>query len=133
MLDREVAAHLIDVVPTVLDVAGLAREPALPGLSLLGPLPPSRTLAGLEPPLGYVVRWPQKWVRWNDRAARVDLLDDPGERNGTRVSLSEYEAARAGLELAPVHLSRAVPIEGMTEEDAASLRALGYGGDVESH
>jgi arylsulfatase A-like enzyme len=125
------SAHLIDVLPTVLDFVGLPRDPRLPGLSLLGPLPPERLLAGSNPPLGYVVRWPDKWLRWSGVVRQVDLDADPGETSSARTGLEAYEAARRGLALAPGTVHAGVPIDAMSPADVEALRALGYGGELE--
>ncbi len=125
------SAHLIDVVPTVLDFAGLPRDPALPGLSLLGALPHERLLAGSNPPLGYLVRWPEKWLRWSAIVRQIDLDADPGERSGSPASVEAYEEARRALALPPETFHAGVPIGAMSAEEVAELRALGYGGELE--
>lgn len=126
----EAVTHLIDVVPTALAFAGLPADPALPGRSLLGPLARERVLGGANPPIDFVVRWPEKAVRVGERAGSFDLAADPGELHAQPLSEAEFQALRAQLALDPRTFHRPLSIE-LTPEDAAELRALGYGGEMD--
>jgi arylsulfatase A-like enzyme len=127
---REVV-HLGDLVPTVLEVAGLPADPRLPGRSLFGPLPPDRVITGAYsfPPSGYVLRWPLKVLqREGGRVLSVDLERDPLE---TRLEKASREVYRELLEQAippGADFPPARKLEPLSEEERAELRALGYGG-----
>jgi arylsulfatase A-like enzyme len=126
-------AHLIDLAPTVLAFAGLARDPDLPGRSLLAPLPPDRVVAGSNPPVAYALRWPEKWLLRGQKAFRVDLAADPLERADQPIERAQYEALRAELGLRAGTLHEGVPVEALSEADAQALRDLGYAGEVDEH
>lgn len=119
--------HLVDVVPTILDVVGAPRE-GLPGLSLLGPLPADRILVGAYPPQDYVLQWPHKLMRKGDKVLAVDLERDPGE---TRLF-----GARPGRFEELLERSRALgdgfppprELEWMSASESEQLQALGYAG-----
>lgn len=123
--------HLGDLVPTVLDVAGLPRDERLPGRSLFGPLPPERVVTGVFAPSEFVVRWPQKIIHQEGRGSvGFDLERDPRELSGQRASREQYEklleqALPAGTFPPPV------PMGAVSSEERAALRALGYGGEEE--
>lgn len=125
------SAHLIDLVPTLLEFAGLPKPAGLPGFSLLGELPPERSLGGSHDSFGYVVRWPEKWMRRGNRVRHVHLEQDPGEENGELLAMEAYLTQRATLPLAPETLHAGVPIGDMSAEEVEALRALGYGGELE--
>ena len=144
-------ADQIDIAPTLLDLAGVAAPPELPGASLLpviggGPAPPRESLAWLRHPAFDVAairdgNW--KWLR-HEGAPRTasggvgggepaealfDLEADPGERQ----NLLEAEPARRRALALRVKTARARfgRGEGTKEVDIdpeldAELRALGY-------
>jgi arylsulfatase A-like enzyme len=122
--------HLGDVVPTVLDVAGLAPDPHLPGLSLFDELPETRVVTGTYLPQEFVVRWPEKLIRRKGLACvRFDLERDPAELDVKQVPGKRFDEileqaldARAGFPR-PRELGE-IPVE-----ERAALRALGYGGE----
>jgi arylsulfatase len=122
--------HLTDLVPTILDTAGLPADPRLGGHSLLGAVPEARILAGSRADHGYLVAWPRKLVRGAEgRLTEYDLGADPLERRGKPASADDYrrleEAARGGRGPYPAP----VAIGAMSAEDRSLLDALGYGGD----
>lgn len=145
-------ADQIDIAPTLLDLAGIAAPPELPGASLLpviagGAPPPRESLAWLRHPAFEVAairdgNW--KWLR-HDGASRAvtpgvagvaepadalyDLEADPGERQ----NLLEAEPARRRALALRVKAARArLARRGAAGEVAidpgldAELRALGY-------
>jgi arylsulfatase A-like enzyme len=125
---------LQDIVPTVLDVLGLPPDPRLPGLSLFGPIPADRAIAGLRDPESheYALRWPHKilHVMKRNNFVACDLALDPGEKDPTfapEAAFREMLQQALGTHSYPP----ASDIAGPSEEDAEALRALGYGGDVE--
>lgn len=125
------SAHLIDLAPTLLEFAGLPRPAGLPGLSLLAALPAARSLGGSHDSYGYVIRWPEKWMRRRNRIRHVNLERDPTEEHGQLLEMEAYLTQRATLPLAPETLHAGVPIVEMSAEDAEGLRALGYGGELD--
>jgi len=126
-------ASLCDVVPTVLDFAGLPADPRLPGFSLLGPLPPERALMGSMDAHSYVLRGPRKLAQARaERVLAYDLARDPREEHGRILaSAPEFqawttEALATGLDFPPPR-----SLAPLSAEEAADLRALGYGGQIE--
>lgn len=139
-VDRPVS--LVDVLPTVLDLAGLPIPDGLGGRSLApllrGGDVPDRALFA-ETTFGgetsrAVLRPPWKLVRYGSdgRQALYDTAADPGER----IDLAAVEAARVG-ELAaeldafvkrtrPAHPPAPAPGPAPTAEELEQLRALGY-------
>ena len=83
---------LIDVLPTLLELAGAEPDPTLQGRSLVpylrGETPPHPPVFSEKPseeeaPLKSMVRWPHKLI-WNlglNRFSLFDLEADPGERS----------------------------------------------------
>jgi arylsulfatase A-like enzyme len=124
-------AHLVDVNATVLDYAGLAPDPLLPGRSLLGQLPPERIVLGGNDPIEFAVRWPDKLVRFGKRVGSFDLGADPGELEARESTAAAFEALRSAADLPPATIHRPVPIGPMSEAERAALDALGYGGEAE--
>jgi len=123
-------AHLIDIVPTVLDAVGLPPDERLRGSSLLQALPARRALAGFHPPVGYVVDWPRKIMTTQRRFVEVDLDRDPGELQRADVTRADYEALRTAL---PDLSLLAEPrfIGELPEDEKQALRDLGYAGEVD--
>jgi arylsulfatase A-like enzyme len=124
-------AHLGDLVPTVLDVAGLPADRLLPGRSLFGPLPPERVVTGVHLPSEFVVRWPEKIIHQKGRGnVAFDLERDPRELSGQRAPKQRYEEL---LEQAfpKTPFPPPVPMGGLPPEERDALRALGYGGQDE--
>jgi arylsulfatase A-like enzyme len=122
--------HLGDVVPTILAAAGLAPDPLLPGVSLLGPIPAERVIYGVKLPEAFVLKWPEKLVfDLGTRSYRaVDLVRDPEEHAPTKGDAQRFDTLKTEA-LAPGH---AFPKAGMIELDEAArakLEALGYGGE----
>jgi arylsulfatase A-like enzyme len=127
----EAPVHLVDIVTTVLAFAGLPADPALPGCSLLAPLPAERVVAGGQDPVHYLVRWPRKMTRAGERVGWFDLATDPGEKNPQRASLAEFEALRAALRLDPASFHPPLAAATLSPADKAELEALGYAGEVD--
>jgi len=121
-------AHLVDVVPTVLDFLGLPADPLLPGHSLLQPLPPRRVVSGGNDPVQYALQWPEKLMRSGTSVGRVDLEHDPGELDIRIVENADFERLKELRGLAPGSIYPAQKIGAMSREDRDDLEALGYGG-----
>lgn len=121
--------HLGDLVPTILELAGLPGDATLAGRSLFGPLPRERLISGTYLPEEYVVRWPEKFLRHKGMGClRVDLERDPRELDFQPfdpVAFKRLKAEALGTRTFP----SAHELEPMPEEQRAALRALGYGGD----
>jgi arylsulfatase A-like enzyme len=122
--------HLGDIVPTVLDVAGLPRDALLPGRSLFDELPADRVVTGTYLPEEFVVRWPEKLIRRKGvGTVRLDLERDPKELDVRQVPGKHFVEIE---ELAFPH-DRAYPaphaIGEIPAEERALLRALGYAGE----
>jgi len=123
--------HLGDIVPTVLAATGLAPDARLPGRDLLAPLPSERIATGTYLPNEFVVRWPEKYVHRNGGpTAAFDLERDPRELAPRLVPAERFEALRNELLGSTSPFGPPIPIT-LQPEEAAELRALGYGGDDE--
>jgi arylsulfatase A-like enzyme len=96
---------LIDVVPTLLDLLGQPRDPALRGVSLVpwlrGEDPPHPPVIfekhrALDDPQHGMVAWPYKVIRTmpGGRAKIFDLAADPGERRDLAGTLDPDERRR---------------------------------------
>ncbi len=124
--------HLVDIVPTILEVAGLPGDPLLPGHSLLSELPNGRVLTGSRSPGEYVLRWPRKILRTGEgRCWGVDLEQDPGELRPVAVPPEIFDELRAEAFPADRRFEPPVPLGAATPEELEELRALGYGGDAD--
>src|SRR5262249_18730723 len=123
--------HLVDIVPTVLAFAGAPPDPALPGCSLLAPVPDGRVVTGGPAPVQYLVQWPRKRTRAGKRIATGDLRPGWLEKDRKGVSRAEFEARRGELPRDPSSSHKPIPAAEMSPEDRAKLEALGYGGDGE--
>ncbi|MEK6373965.1 MAG: tetratricopeptide repeat protein [Acidobacteriota bacterium] len=118
----------IDIVPTILEAAGIAKPKELPGASLLGPIGARDTYfeslsasinRGWAPLTGIIHRG----AKYIDLpiAELYDLPRDPGEKNNLRAERRrDVEAAR---KLLP---PRGVASRSVSAEEAAQLRSLGY-------
>ncbi len=120
--------HLVDVVPTALEFAGLAPDPALPGRPLAA-AHPDRELYALSPPSFEILwRWPHKYVSLPvvARHIQVDLEQDPGEAVGVPLDAAEFASRREAFlrELAPAHPP--VPIGEEDLQAVERLKELGY-------
>jgi arylsulfatase A-like enzyme len=123
--------HLGDIVPTVLEAAGLDADARLPGRSLFGPLPAERVTTGTYLPNEFVVRWPEKLIRRRGGpTVAFDLERDPRELAPREVKSERYEELLRAAHPAGSPFGPPTAIT-LTEEDAEDLRALGYGGEDE--
>ena len=130
---------LIDIVPTILDVAGLNMPPNLPGRSLRRPVPESRSRVAEHAEDVHAIQLGdykliRGAIRRHDRSTAeqelYDLAGDPGEQHNlveTRSDVVEHLARLLDeyLESWPV-LDRS---EAQAVDDAAlidELKALGY-------
>jgi len=133
--ERETSpAHMIDIVPTVLDWSGLERRD-LPGFSLLQPLSAERDLIAFDDRYYEVlIRGEKKWTYYDFAGRReflrFDLYRDPLELAGEAVSEEEFRRqsveVREGLRMdysPPVQAVEATP------KEIEKLRALGYASD----
>ena len=130
---RQDAASLVDVMPTVLALAGLPAA-ALPGRDLAtGPAPDTETYAETLYP--EVAGWsPLRSLvqdRWKlvvaERPRLFDLATDPGETtdvSATRDSTVRAMVARLGAITSAN--GRTTPASPISAETAARLRSLGY-------
>jgi len=131
-------AHLADIVPTVLEVCGLAAQGELGGRSLAQPLPAERTILGLtegvDEPRAYVMRGTRKIARGMAGGYLAsDLGLDPHEKAGVRLPDGTLfdEWWRAAFDTARA-FPPAVPIvEELSVEQRAELEDLGYGGTLD--
>jgi len=122
--------HLGDLVPTILDAVGLAADERLPGLSLLGPLPETRAVYGIKLPEAFILWGKDKYVLGPQEAClHFDLERDPGELSPERVDAARFHELRAKILGNAEPFPRAIPAGDLSEEDAAMLLALGYGGE----
>jgi arylsulfatase A-like enzyme len=124
--------HLGDVVPTLLDAAGLEDE-LLPGASLLGSVPESRVIYGIKLPEAFVVKWPEKLVASpRDQFRATDLERDPVELSPTPGEGRRFHELKDEA-LHPGHpVPAPIQIEELDPEVKARLDALGYGGETAS-
>jgi arylsulfatase A-like enzyme len=132
--------QLIDVAPTILDVAGIPRPEVFEGESLLGLITGEReerlegkaifTRTTLRPRKAVVIEDRWKCIFKEGGAIELyDLEDDPGE---TR-NLAEVEHERAAALFARLRSwmdgaggTRGAPRMELSEDDVEALRALGY-------
>jgi arylsulfatase A-like enzyme/Flp pilus assembly protein TadD len=135
-------ARHVDIVPTVLEAAGLPPDPALPGRTLravAGTPAGDESVVGafenLSPrfDLGWAAIEGVRTARWKYTAVPeppelYDVLADPGERENRIAEAPDVrewmEAARRRL-LAAAPIPRA-PSDGISPEVAERLAALGY-------
>jgi len=132
--EREAApVQLTDLVPTILDFAGMQRDPRLPGVPLFGSVPAARPLLLLEPRnYDVVIAWPLKRTHLmyggEERWFSHDLVADPVELAPLTLDEAEFtrlrDAARAQLGLGYPRPIRAQ----WTEAELDQMSALGYGG-----
>ena len=139
-------AQLVDVLPTVLAVAGMDIPDGLDGHSLFPPSAPrdgapdplfssldfeGNVIDGVElGDLKLIVRSAQEGVRSHSSVELFDLASDPGERRNL-VEARPVDAGYLGSLLnAERGLPRGVPAKARDLPDAVreQLRALGYGG-----
>lgn len=127
---------LVDLVPTLLGLAGLASDPRLPGRSLLEPGPDERLLFAEGETLSAYIRWPWKVIESRgERDGRAfDLATDPREEHCLRTEQGlERFLERAGPIRREAELEREQwyrpDAPGRAERDPEMddrLRALGY-------
>lgn len=124
----------VDIVPTLLERAGVTKPPSLPGASLLGPLDGRDTYfealsAAINrgwAPLTGIIHGGAKYIDL-PLSELYDLPRDPAEKNNLRAERRrEAEAARKLLPPLGA-LSRSV-----SAEETAQLRSLGYLGGAGS-
>lgn len=126
------SVSLLDVVPTVLDVIGLAPPTATPGRSLLGPQSAPRVLRAVDMSLRRAVQFDgYKLLLDRDGGRRLfHLAGDPAEL--TDLATEQLEMVSRLMSLLEQYESAFPPIgspPGMADLDAEALeglRALGY-------
>jgi arylsulfatase A-like enzyme len=122
--------HLGDIVPTILDAAGLARDARLPGVSLLEEIPPERVVTGTYAPQEFVVRWPEKLIRHKGMACvRFDLERDPAELDIRQVPGARFDEVLRHAFDAGASFPRPRELGPISAADRAALKALGYAGE----
>ncbi|MEZ5332997.1 MAG: sulfatase-like hydrolase/transferase [Thermoanaerobaculia bacterium] len=128
----DVPVHLMDVAPTLLELAGLPVSEGLPGSSLLHPPPAGRSLYAetYHPSLRYgwsellsVVEWPYHLIE-GPRPELYDLAEDPGETRDLTAADGEVRT-RLLASLRPLRADPAPPFT-ETEEVRQRLASLGY-------
>ncbi len=128
----EAPVALVDVVPTVLQVIGVAPPPGLAGRSLLDASPRARRVYS-------ETMYPRVHLGWSGLRSLIDerfhfiegpdpelynVATDPGELRNLRDSeRRELSARRDELAAMPLRLERAAPA---SAEEMARLQALGY-------
>ena len=124
--------QLGDLVPTILEVCGLAPDARLGGLSLREALPEDRIIDGARGSSRYALRWPEKYVdNGGGRVLHTDLSRDPLERANREVdaarlqSLVERARGERGPHPAPI------PMGARSLAEEQQLRDLGYGGELD--
>jgi arylsulfatase A-like enzyme/Tfp pilus assembly protein PilF len=128
----------IDIVPTILDVAGIAKPSSLPGASLLGEIGKRDTYfeslsASINrgwAPLTGIIHGGEKYVEL-PMAELYDLPRDPKEANNLR-NERRRDADEARRLLASLGTTSAAPTQNVSTEEAAQLRSLGYVGGAGS-
>jgi arylsulfatase A-like enzyme len=128
----EAVTHLGDIVPTILDVAGLPEDRALPGCSLFGELPPERVITGTHLPQEFVLRWPEKLIRRKGQEGTVslDLARDPGELDIRPVPGKLFDELQQQAFPHERHFPAPVKLSAIPAESLELLRALGYAGEA---
>ncbi|MAE28138.1 MAG: hypothetical protein CMJ87_04015 [Planctomycetes bacterium] len=127
--------HQVDIAPTILAVLGMDPAPELPGYSLLDQLPANRVVRASKPPHYARIQWPIKIFAGKHTSRLFDLVNDPGERQGTGHAFDQAQAMedafqeefkdRVWAEWEPVKVKAA------TKKTEDMLKALGYAGEVE--
>jgi arylsulfatase A-like enzyme len=130
---------LTDVLPTILELAGLPQEQKIQGHSLLSESPRERVDALTDPWFGenhsFAVRTRRYKVLWpaEGRVVAFDLQADPREeRPLKRVPedlIGARDAYRARLSQAASLQREALPSRMLPSEEVERLRALGYLGE----
>ncbi len=133
---------LVDLVPTILDVAGLSADERLAGYSAVGPpRADDQWIFAARENVAAVVSKDRKII-YAESNPRVmfHLDDDPSELNKINRSTNRelfMEAAQTSLDAALKQLgtyfqpSSPYITHELTEEAKTNLRALGYGGEVD--
>jgi arylsulfatase A-like enzyme len=130
---------LLDIVPTVLDYAGLQAPRTLPGRSLRNPIPEPRLRVAendtehraLQLGAWKLIRGAQALARWKpDPVALFHLADDAAELDNLAASQPDRvreldQSWEQYLERYPVTLDEPKPAE-VDPEGVKSLRNLGY-------
>jgi arylsulfatase A-like enzyme len=124
---------LVDLVPTLLELAGIRRDAALPGLSLLGELPARRAFLGGKWDVRFVHEGPTMTVKVPRGGVFSFQFDaPPGQQEPRRVDPEAFEALWSSL-LPRTAFPSPIELDDLPAEDAAALRAMGYGGELDEH
>jgi arylsulfatase A-like enzyme/Flp pilus assembly protein TadD len=130
-VESEYVRH-VDIAPTILEYAGVAKPPALPGVSLLAPPRPSdsyfealsTSLNRSWAPLTGVIHGREKYIDL-PVAELYDLPRDPAEAHNLRPA-RRREVDDARRILASMHGQETPASRNISAEEAARLRSLGY-------
>ncbi len=132
-VDGRLARH-IDILPTVLDLLGVAAPPRLPGRSLLAPLPKRPIFSYFEAlttnlnrgwaPLYGILQGHTKYIDL-PIPELYDLTADPNEHHNI-IKAEPKVAARLKAEIPAEALEPAVRNTKVSSDTLAKLRSLGY-------
>jgi arylsulfatase A-like enzyme len=129
----EALAQHVDIVPTILDVAGVAPPPGLAGVSLLGaPKPAAEAYAALSlGPFALDALIGDGWKVIRDRSRRVDRRFEVYETDrdpGDRMDVAADVPVLVGYARSRLQEIAAAPRSGprVPEDRLERLRALGY-------
>ncbi|MFT7679741.1 MAG: arylsulfatase A-like enzyme, partial [Planctomycetota bacterium] len=128
---------LVDIVPTVLEAAGLELDARLPGVSLRQTPSPERLIMASRPPSRAYYSGPWKVVTFDkDPSMLFNLDEDPLELDAPKhagraegMGLELEAAIQARWASRPAFDAPAIPAGAYEKQMRAQLDALGYAGD----
>jgi arylsulfatase len=137
---RAQAVNSVDIVPTVLELAGIAPDPRLPGYPLFGERPADSVMAAMLAKDFALLQWPWKIRGSQEESVLHQLERDPGETEPLALTSPEGQAIyrsmhaafqRERARLAPLDAPPGVATE-LTAEALERLKAIGYAGALEA-
>ncbi|MEM7311158.1 MAG: sulfatase [Planctomycetota bacterium] len=136
---RTHAVNSVDLVPTVLELAGAEPDPRLPGYPLFGSRPADSVMAAMLGDDFALMQWPWKVRGSGQDVVLYELERDPGETRPIPVASPEGSRAYGAMHndfrrerdgLAPLEAPAGTATQ-MTQEALEMLRAIGYAGHLE--